>query len=363
MRSNRILALAFAGAAAAACVRESDQQAVISKQAAVESASTQVAAGEVASTPLASSELGMFSPLPTFMSAGGARPTDAQLTLGRKLYHETVLSGGHDVSCNTCHPLNGYGADGRPVSFCTHGLLGGRNAPTVYNAAGHVAQFWDGRAPTIEEQAKGPVLNPAEMAMPNESAVLDHLRSSTEYRAAFRAAFPNEAQPITYDNVGRAIGAFERGLVTPSRWDKFLAGTSSALTPQEQRGAATFVRLGCSACHNGPYVGGQTFQKLGLVKPWPTSADSGRIKVTKQSSDLFVFKVPSLRNIEKTGPYFHDGSVASLDEAIRLMARHQLGKELTDGQVGDIRAWLAALTGELPAAYIAEPQLPKMERK
>ena len=363
MRSTRILTLALAGAAAAACVRESDQQAVISKKPAAESASSQGAAGEVASGPLSRTELGMFAPLPANMFASGARPTDAQVSLGRKLYHETVLSGGHDVSCNTCHPLNGYGADGRPVSFGSHGLVGGRNAPTVYNAAGHVAQFWDGRAPTVEEQAKGPILNPAEMAMPNSGAVLDHMRSSAEYRAAFRAAFPNEAQPINYDNVGRAIGAFERGLVTPSRWDKFLAGDSSALSAQEERGAATFVRLGCSACHNGPYVGGQTFQKLGLVKPWPTSADSGRIKVTHQASDLFVFKVPSLRNVEKTGPYFNDGSIASLDEAIRLMARHQLGKELTSDQVSDIRSWLGSLTGELPAAYIAEPSLPRTERK
>jgi cytochrome c peroxidase len=301
----------------------------------------------------------MFATLPTVMVGNGPRSTPAQVALGRRLYHETVLSDGHDVSCNTCHALNGYGADGRPVSFGSLGHTGGRNSPSVYNAAGHVAQFWDGRASTVEEQAKGPILNPVEMGMPNSGAVLEHLRASAEYRAAFKAAFPDEVQPITYDNVGRAIGAFERGLVTPARWDTYLAGNSSALTADEQRGLATFVRTGCVGCHNGAYVGGQSFQRLGGARPWPTLADSGRIKVTHLPSDLYVFKVASLRNVEKTGPYFHDGSIASLDQAVRLMARHQLGVELTDTQVRDVRAWLSALTGELPAAYIAEPQLPK----
>jgi cytochrome c peroxidase len=362
MRSIRIRTIALLVVVAAGCMREGDRQAAIAKHRAAETAATRVSGGEVATRPLSRAELAVFAPLPSFMTTGGSRPSEAEVKLGRRLYYETVLSGGHDVSCNTCHALNGYGADGRRVSFGSHGMTGGRNAPTVYNAAGQIAQFWDGRAPSVEEQAKGPILNPAEMAMPNSGAVLDHMRASPEYRAAFRAAFPNEAQPITYDNVGRAIGAFERGLVTPSRWDKFLAGDSSALTADEQRGAATFVRVGCAGCHNGPYVGGQSYQKLGLVKPWPSSTDSGRIKVTHNPADLFVFKVPTLRNVEKTGPYFHDGSVASLDEAIRLMGRHQLGKELTDAQVRDIHVWLGSLTGELPKAYIAEPQLPKSER-
>lgn len=360
MRSRRVITVALLVAAGAACVRESDRQAAISKRRATDS-STRTAAGELA-TRLSRVELAMFAPLPSYMASGPSRPTEAEVNLGRQLYHETLLSGGHDVSCNSCHALNGYGADGRRVSFGSHGLTGGRNAPTVYNAAGQVAQFWDGRAANVEEQAKGPILNPAEMAMPNPGAVLDHMRASANYRAAFRAAFPNDAQPITYDNVGRAIGAFERGLVTPSRWDEFLAGDSTALSSEEQRGAATFVRVGCAGCHNGAYVGGSSFQKLGRVKPWPTSTDSGRIKVTREASDLFVFKVPSLRNVEKTSPYFHDGSIASLDEAIRLMGRHQLGVQLTDGQVRDIHSWLSSLTGELPASYIAQPRLPRNER-
>jgi cytochrome c peroxidase len=228
----------------------------------------------------------------------------------------------------------------------------------VYNAAGQVAQFWDGRAPNVEEQAKGPILNPAEMGMPDTGAVLEHLRTSAKYRAAFAAAFPGESNPVTYDNMGRAIGAFERGLVTPSRWDAFLKGDTAALTVQEKRGAKTFVAAGCTTCHAGAYVGGQVFQKAGLMHPWPFTADSGRIAATKAPGDRFVFKVPVLRNIEKTGPYFSDGSVASLDSAIVLMSYYQLGVAPTESQVQDIRAWLRTLTGEIPLKYVAEPQLP-----
>lgn len=314
-----------------------------------------VRGGEVVTRPITKEDLARFAVLPKTMASPNTEITPAQIDLGRALFYETRLSNGHDVSCNTCHPLNGYGADGRKVSFGDVGHAGDRNAPSVYNAAGQIAQFWDGRAPTVEEQAKGPILNSEEMAMPNSEAVLAHMRESPEYRAAFKAAFPTDRTPITYDNVGRAIGAFERGLVTPSRWDRYLAGDSSALSANELRGLASFVHLGCANCHAGPYVGGQLYMKLGVVKPWPTSTDSGRFKVTRNPADLFVFKVPSLRNVAKTGPYFHDGSVASLDSAIRLMARHQLGLELNDAQVSDIHAWLNSLTGELPADYIAQP--------
>ena len=317
-----------------------------------------VRGGEVVPRPVSKEELARFAVLPTIMLAPHMEITAAQVNLGRELFYETRLSNGHDVSCNTCHPLNGFGADGRTVSFGDVGHAGDRNAPSVYNAAGQVAQFWDGRAPTVEEQAKGPILASEEMAMPNSEAVLAHMRESATYRAAFQAAFPNDRTPITYDNVGRAIGAFERGLVTPSRWDRYLAGDSAALSAAERRGLASFVHLGCVNCHAGPYVGGQLYMKLGGVKPWPTATDSGRYKVTKNPADLFVFKVPSLRNVAKTGPYFHDGSVASLDSAIRLMARHQLGLELNDAQVKDIHSWLDALTGELPAEYIAQPPKP-----
>jgi cytochrome c peroxidase len=300
----------------------------------------------------------MFAPLPARMDAAGGAPSEARIALGRTLFYETLLSDGHDVSCNSCHALNGYGADGRNVSFGHKGQQGSRNANTVYNAAGQVAQFWDGRDPNVEEQAKGPILNPAEMGMPNAGAVLEHLRASAKYRAAFAAAFRGESDPITYDNVGRAIGAFERGLVTPSRWDAYLKGDTAAITMQEKRGARTFVAAGCTACHAGAYVGGAMFEKAGLVNPWPLTADSGRIAVTKLPADRYVFKVPVLRNVEKTGPYFSDGSVASLDSAIVMMGHYQLGVALTAPQVRDIHAWLRSLTGQIPVTYVAEPQLP-----
>lgn len=320
--------------------------------------STSVVENTVRPAMLTRAELAMFAPLPAVMSAAGQPASAAKVALGRTLFYETLLSNGHDVSCNSCHALNGYGADGRRVSFGSVGHVGGRNAPTVYNAAGHVAQFWDGRAPSVEEQAKGPILNAVEMGMPNAGAVLEHLRASPAYAAAFAEAFPGQPTPISYDNVGNAIGAFERGLVTPSRWDAYLAGDTAVLTTAELAGLATFVRVGCASCHGGAFVGGQLYRRLGLARPWPTALDSGRIAVTHLAADRFVFKVPSLRNVEKTGPYFHDGSVASLDSAILLMARHQLGVDLDAARVASIRTWLATLTGTLPAAYIAQPQLP-----
>lgn len=209
----------------------------------------------------------------------------------------------------------------------------------------------------MEAQAKGPVLNPVEMAMPDAAAVEARLRAVPGYVAAFQAAFPGEAQPVTYDNMARAIGAFERQLVTPSPFDRFLGGDVGALDAAQLAGLKTFLDTGCATCHNGTGIGGGMFQKLGLVKSYAT-ADTGRAQVTNSDADRFFFKVPSLRNIEKTGPYFHDGQVGSLDQAIRLMADHQLGKGLTDQQVGEIQAFLGSLTGTIPAEYVAKPALP-----
>jgi cytochrome c peroxidase len=302
--------------------------------------------------------LAAFAPLPEHWDVPGDTLVNERIALGRALFYETLLSDGHNVSCNSCHALNGWGADGRRVSLGHDGRAGSRNSPSVYNAAGHLAQFWDGRAPDVESQAKGPILNPVEMGMPDSGAVLAHLRASAQYVAAFRAAYPDDAQPITYDNMGRAIGAFERRLVTPARWDRFLTGDSTALTAAEKQGLSVFLAAGCQQCHNGATMGGRVYQKVGLVTAWPSVTDSGRSSVTHSPTDLFVFKVPSLRNVEKTGPYFHDGSVASLDEAVRLMAHHQLGKELTPAQTGAIVAWLSSLTGAIPVNYIAYPQKP-----
>ena len=227
------------------------------------------------------------------------------------------------------------------------GQKGTRNAPTVYNAAGHFAQFWDGRAPDVEEQAKGPVLNPVEMAMASAAQVEAVLKSIPEYADLFKRAFPGQPDPVTFDNLGRAIGAFERRLITPSRWDRLLKGDQGALSDAEKSGFNKFVESGCAACHNGAYVGGNAFQKLGMVRPWPNAADLGREQVTKKDGDKFLFKVPSLRNVARTAPYFHDGSIATLDDAIRKMGTHQLGKNLTDADVRSIAAWLETLTGNV----------------
>ncbi len=305
-----------------------------------------------------SSRLAMFAPLPKVVEAAGNPLTEEKIGLGRMLYYDARLSKGHDISCNSCHKLDQYGVDEEPTSSGHKGLKGDRNSPTVYNAAGHVAQFWDGRAPTVEEQAKGPVLNPVEMAMASHKQVVATLKSIPEYKAAFQTAFPGEKDPVTFDNMARAIGAFERRLLTPARWDRFLEGDRTALTSQEKTGLLKFLETGCQTCHFGPYVGGMTFQKLGLVKAWPNTKDAGRFAVTKQEADRMMFKVPSLRNIEKTGPYYHDGSVPTLEAAVKAMGEHQLGKTLTDADTAAIVAYLKSLTGEIPHDYIKPPALP-----
>lgn len=300
----------------------------------------------------------MMGQLPESITSEGNSLTAAKVDLGRMLFYDPRLSRNRGVSCNSCHDLASYGVDGKPVSTGHGNQKGTRNSPSVYHAAGHIAQFWDGRAVDVEEQAKGPVLNPVEMAMASEKHVLERLQSIPGYAAAFRRAFPNEAEPLTFDNMARAIGAFERKLVTPSRWDRFLQGQRSATTTAELSGHHEFMHSGCATCHNGPYVGGGMLQKLGREKPWPVTTDQGRFEVTKTASDRMVFKVPSLRNVAKTAPYFHDGSVATLEDAIVLMGRYQLDLEFNQAEVARIKAWLGALTGEIPAEYIARPKLP-----
>ncbi len=298
----------------------------------------------------------MMGSLPQWM---GKEPApEPVVKLGRMLFYEPRLSAAGDVSCNSCHDLERYGVDGLPVSTGHKGQKGTRNSPSVYHAAGHVAQFWDGRAPNVEEQAKGPVLNPVEMAMGSEQEVVARLKAIPGYARYFAAAFPGQAEPMTFDNVARAIGAFERGLVTPSRWDRFLKGDRGAITREEWQGHHEFMHNGCASCHNGPYIGGASLQKVGREKPWPVQTDAGRMAVSKLETDRMVFKVPSLRNVEKTGPYFHDGKVASLPEAVRMMGRHQLGIELEERQIRDIVSWLESLTGVIPKEYVARPQLP-----
>jgi cytochrome c peroxidase len=299
----------------------------------------------------------VFGALPAEASNPDNPVTPAKVELGRILYYDTRLSKNHDVSCNTCHLLDRFGVDGLPTSTGHREQRGGRNAPTVYNAALHIAQFWDGRAADVEEQAKGPVLNPIEMAMASEEAAIAVLESIPDYAQLFAAAFPEDESPITYDNMARAIGAFERKLLTPSPFDAFIAEDDSALSGAQLAGLDAFVSSGCTACHQGAAIGGGLYQKLGVVKPYPTE-DPGRAKITGHEADRQVFKVPSLRNIAETGPYLHDGSIQQLDEMIRIMDEYQLGISVDDVQVGAILAFLDSLTGTLDLELIAKPALP-----
>jgi cytochrome c peroxidase len=304
-----------------------------------------------------------FQPPPTASGAPASQDTEARIALGRLLFFDARLSKNHDVSCNTCHDLARYGVDREPLSRGHRGQRGRRNSPTVYNVAGYIAQFWDGRAPTLEIQAEGPLFDANEMAMPDDRRVVATITSMPDYVKRFKEAFPGEKKPVTLANLTRAIAAFERQLTTPSRFDQFLAGRREALNAQERRGLELFVTSGCITCHGGPAVGGTSFQRLGLVEPYPQAADSGRYEVTRDEEDRMKFRVPTLRNVEKTGPYLHDGSVAELDEVVRVMARYQLGRTLTPAQVEELVAFLRSLTGELPARYLAPPELPPSTRK
>lgn len=303
-------------------------------------------------------KLKLFKPLPDRVEVKTGGQEAERVALGRMLYYEPRLSKGQDISCNDCHKLDKYGVDNEPTSKGHKGQRGDRNSPTVYNAALHFVQFWDGRAADVEEQAKGPILNPVEMAMPDQKRVVAVLKSMPEYVAAFKAAFPDAKDPITYDNIANAIGTFERGLLTPSRWDKFLKGDANAITNEEKAGFNEFLAAGCQTCHMGALVGGNLYQKLGLAKAYPDTADEGRSKISKNEGDKFFFKVPSLRNIEMTAPYFHNGKVVTLDESVKQMSEYQLGGKLTDAQVTSIITWLKSLTGEIPADYIKKPALP-----
>ncbi len=276
---------------------------------------------------------------------GSEKDTPELVTLGQKLYFQNGLSVNDSQSCNSCHRLDEKlgGVDNEPTSAGALHKRGGRNAPTVLNAGFQFAQFWDGRAPDLKEQAKGPILNPIEMGMPDDVTVMKKVKGMAEYPDLFAKAYPDQKDPMTYDNLAHAIAAFERTLVTHDRLDDFLRGDESALSEAEKKGLDTFLDTGCVTCHSGPTLGGQMFQKLGLVKPYPTK-DTGREEVTKNPADKYFFKVPMLRNIELTGPYFHDGSVKTLPEAVKIMAAHQLGKDLTDEQIASIVTFLKALT-------------------
>ncbi|WP_437672950.1 cytochrome c peroxidase [Sorangium sp. So ce131] len=301
--------------------------------------------------------LASFGPLPSVVTTSTNPLTDEKIHLGRMLYFDSRLSKNHDLSCNSCHPLDRYGADGMKVSIGHAHQSGRRNTPSVYNSAGFFALMWDGRIDSLEEQANGPMMNPSEMAM-TPVRLESTLRSIPDYVKAFSRAFPNDPWPVTVNNTARALAAFERKLFARGRWDRFLEGDPRVLTEAEKEGFNAFVDVGCVTCHFGPHIGATMFQKLGLVRAWPDTMDRGRFEVTKKNADFMVFRVPTLRNVAATAPYFHDGSVSSLPEAVRLMAKHQLGKDLSHTTVDQIVTWLKCLTGELPKDYIVKPELP-----
>ncbi|MDZ4727783.1 MAG: cytochrome-c peroxidase [Leptospira sp.] len=286
----------------------------------------------------------MLGALPNKMP-GSEKDSEALISLGKKLYFEKKLSQNNTQSCNSCHNVEGKaaGVDNLPTSPGAFGKNGDRNSPTVLNAGFHFAQFWDGRAPDLKAQAKGPILNPVEMAMPSEAEVIKRLKEDAEYPALFSKAFPNAQDAVTYDNLAESIAAFERTLISSSRFDDFVKGDHSALSADEQAGLQTFITAGCTSCHSGNLLGGNSYRKLGQVNPYET-ADLGRFNVTKDPSDKYFFKVPSLRNIALTGPYFHDGKVASLEDAVKKMAYHQLGQTLSETDTNKIVKFLGSLS-------------------
>lgn len=265
-----------------------------------------------------------------------------KIALGKKLYFETALSINNKISCNSCHRLDNFGVDSEPTSPGHEGKRGDRNSPTVLNAAIHIAQFWDGRAKDVEEQAIGPITNPIEMGMASDADALKKI-DTKEYRQLFAKAFPEQKDPFTYKNIGVAIGAFERTLLTQSRFDDYLRGNITAISYDEKIGLKRFMDKGCIACHAGVGVGGDTYMKLGLELPYPTK-DLGRFNVTGEEEDKYVFKVPSLRNVVMTAPYLHDGSIKTIEQMIRLMGKHQLGENLSNDDVFYIKSFLGSLT-------------------
>lgn len=307
----------------------------------------------------------LFQPLPDEAEMQKAHPfTEAQVKLGRQLWYEPRLSRGNTVSCNSCHSLATAGVDNLPTSPGHKGSLGARNSPTALNAALLGSQFWDGRAATVEEQAGGPLLNPVEMANTDKASVEKKIAAIPEYQAMFKEAYADKGGAVTFENITDAIAAFERTLLTPTKWDDYLKGNINALNETERKGVRSFIDNGCIACHKGVSLGGDSFQKFGLVKGpyWQFTGsknkDEGRFDVTKAENDKFVFRVPGLRNVARTYPYFHDGSVWELDKAVGIMGEAQLGRQLAKEDVNAIVAFLNTLSGSVPETARTVPELP-----
>jgi cytochrome c peroxidase len=295
---------------------------------------------------------------------------DAKVVLGKTLFFDPRFSEHGTLSCNSCHNVMSGGDDNRPNSIGMHDARGGRSAPTVWNAAFLSVQFWDGRAATLEDQAKGPVTNPIEMGMANLDDAMARLKQIPGYEPMFKAAFPTDAEPVSADNAAKAVAAYERTLITPnSPYDRYVKGDTKAMTTQQVKGMETFAALGCTGCHSGANFSGPNLPLgTGFFQKFPTfpgstyevkynlTEDTGRLQVTKDPKDAHMFRVPTLRNVALTAPYFHNGQVPTLDEAVRVMGKVQLNQDLTDVQVADLVAFLDALTGEFPEQTM--PRLP-----
>ncbi len=297
----------------------------------------------------------LFAVLPATAPEPADNPsTPERIELGHKLFFEPKLSRSSTISCNTCHVVGAAGVDARDVAIGEGARTGPRNSPTVFNAAFLNAQFWDGRAPTLEEQAKGPIQAHVEMDLSPEEAMA-RLRD-TGYEPHFAAAFPEDSTPFTFDNLARAIAAFERTLLTPGApFDRYLEGDLDALTADQKAGLALFQSAGCISCHYGVLLGGNGYAAFTHLAG---GGDIGREAVTRRPEDRHVFRIPQLRNVALTAPYFHDGSVATLHEAVSIMGSAQLKRRFTDEEVNRIVAYLESLTGEFP--LIAHPRLPRV---
>ncbi len=310
-----------------------------------------------------------FEPLPFKVEDPADNPsTAAKVILGKQLFFDRRLSIDGTVSCNHCHDVAGNGTDSRSTSVGVDGQLGGRSAPSVWNAAFLSAQFWDGRAPNLEEQAKGPILNPLEMGITHEASAVDRIASIPGYKAQFERVFGGE-DPVTYDNIAKAIAAYERTLITPnSLFDQYLRGDETALTDKQKQGMEDFKELGCIRCHNGPAFAGPILEKGEVFYQYFPANRSEYDKLLGLQEDVGVrnkggdktpslWRVPSLRNIALTAPYFHNGSVQTLKEAVKVMAKVQLNRDIGDAKAESVVAFLETLTGEFTVQR--EPKLPE----
>jgi cytochrome c peroxidase len=303
----------------------------------------------------------LFKPLPKPVASPGSKVATQQIALGRALFFDPRVSLDGTVSCSRCHQPALYGTDGLALPIGVQSRVNPRNAPTVLNAALQFVEHWRGDRASVEDQATKALIGPPSFGLPDYATAIARLEA-LGYEAPFRNAFPTDSQPLTVDNWGKAIGAYERTLLTPSPFDGFLEGESGALDGRAKAGLRKFIGFGCGGCHNGVGVGGGLYQKFGLVRDYWTATgstriDKGRADVTHNPADLYVFKVPSLRNVAMTPPYFHDGSVATLAGAVRVMGEVQLGRELIPADVDDLVAFLRSLTGPMPEQFAQAPVL------